>query len=255
MQDVTPSRAMRPFGMTIGIREARERMRGAVVPVGRTEQVALDAAAGRVLAAAITAAGDVPPFDRALMDGYAVRAADTSAAAEAAPAVLERLGVLFTGEAPSIAVTPGTCIEISTGAVIPEGADAVVMVEHTAQDADRVLVRRAVVARQNVGQRGGDLAAGEAVCEAGMVLTPARLGAIAACGLTTVTVRARPLVAIASTGNEVVAPGTPLRPGQIHDINRYTLPPIVAAHGGVARVHDTVARRPRRAARLLRHGG
>ena len=216
-------------------------MHEAVVTVSRTERIALDAAAGRVLAATVTSAVDVPPFDRALMDGYAVCAADTTDASDAAPARLARRGVLYTGEAPSLAVTAGTCIAISTGAVIPDGADAVVMVERTSRDGDIVLVHHPAAPRQNIGRRGGDLATGDTVCEAGMVLTPARLGAIAACGITAVDVRARPLVAIASTGNEVVAPGATLRPGQIHDINRYTLPPIVTAHGGIPRVHDTVA--------------
>ncbi len=231
---------MRPFGMTIGIGEARRRMHDAIVAVSRTERIALDTAAGRVLAAAVTSAADVPPFDRALMDGFAVRASDASDATHAAPAQLVWRGVLYTGAAPSTEVAPGTCIEISTGAVIPDGADAVVMVEHTSRAGDSVLVHHPIASGQNIGRRGGDLTTGDVVCDAGMVLTPARVGALAACGVTAVDVRARPLVAIASTGNEVIAPGTTLRPGQIHDINRFTLPPIVAAHGGVARVHDTV---------------
>ena len=246
MKDVTPP-------MALGA--AMQRMRAAIVPIARTERVALADAAGRVLATDVTATADVPPFDRALMDGYAVRADDTTGATPDTPARLAWRGVTYTGEQPGAAVATGSCIGIATGAVMPHGADAVVMVEHTARtpaaapddavapapdDNHVVLVYRPVAARQNVGRRGGDLAAGDLVGQAGDHLTPARLGALAAAGATFVDVYARPLVAIASTGNEVVAPGTPLAPGQIHDINRFTLPPIVTGNGGIARVHDTL---------------
>jgi molybdenum cofactor synthesis domain-containing protein len=231
MKDVTP-----PLPLQV----AMQRMLAAVVPVARTERVALDEAAWRVLATPVTATADVPPFDRALMDGYAVRAADTSGATADAPARLAWRGATFTGETPAVAVEPGTCVGIATGAVMPDGADAVVMVEQTDRDGDDVLVRRRATARQHIGWRGGDLATGDTVCDAGLVLTPARLGALAASGATDVHVHARPLVAIASTGNEVVAPGTRLAPGQIHDINRFTLPPIIRANGGLPRLHDTL---------------
>ena len=133
-------------------------------------------------------------------------------------------------------------MEIATGAPLPEGADAVVMVEETdADEGGNVRVMSPVYPRQNVGRRGSDMAAGQTALRAGDVLNPSRLGALAATGAVDVAAYAQPSVAIVSTGNEVVAPGEPLGPSQIYDINRYTLSAIVAAHGGVPRVLPTTA--------------
>jgi molybdopterin molybdotransferase len=229
---------MRPFASTISLEEARRRLREAVRPIDRTERAALDEAAGRVAARDVTAAFDVPPFSRSAMDGYAVVAADTAGATRQAPARLTLVDRVFTGAAPSVAVASGACAEIATGAPLPDGADAVVMVEETARDGDRtILAFTAVSTGQNVGRRGGDIAAGARVIASGEVLSPARLGALAAAGHATVDVYARPRVAILSTGNEVVDPGRPLGPGQIYDVNRFTLSALVRAHGGVPAAH------------------
>jgi molybdenum cofactor synthesis domain-containing protein len=193
-----------------------------------------------VAAADVTARADVPPFDRAAMDGYAVVAADTLPATPDAPVRLRRTAIAYTGEAPAEHVGPGTCVEISTGAPLPLGADAVVMVEHTARDGDAVDVRVPVRAWQNVGRRANDLAAGALVVRRGDWLGPARVGALAATGIAEVEVFARPVVAVASTGNEIVAPGRPLPPGCIHDVNRFTLPPVIRAHGGEVRELPTI---------------
>ena len=132
------------------------------------------------------------------------------------------------------AITRGECIEIATGAPMPDGADAVVMVEETERaDGKDVRVFTPVYPRQHVGRRGADMTAGQAVLPAGTALNPSRIGALAAMGLSEVDVYARPLVAIVSTGNELVEPGRPLQPGQIYDINRFTLAAIIDAHGGV----------------------
>ena len=224
---------MRPITETLLFDDAMRLVMSEARPISRTERVALADADGRAVAADLAAAMDVPPFDRAAMDGYAVIAADTVGAGTHSPKTLTRVDRVFTGEVPRRGVAAGECIEIATGAPMPEGADAVVMVEETERDGDRVRVLTPVYARQHVGRRGADIAAGAIVVAAGQILNPARIGAIAATGAADVHVFARPTVAILSTGNEIAEPGQPLAPGQIYDINRFTLEAIVRRHGGV----------------------
>ncbi len=226
---------MRPFAHTIPLDEARRLLDEAARPIERIERVALDQLAGRVMAEDLVAGGDVPPFARAMMDGYAVRADDTTGAGPSQPRTLTIVGTVFTGEVLARSVGTGECAEVATGAPLPDGATAVVMVEDTAPgDEGQVLVMNAVHAGQHVGRAGADIARGAVVLTRGDVLLPARVGVVAAVGHAEATVWARPRVAIVSTGNEVVAPGQPLGPGQIHDVNRHTLTAIVEAHGGEA---------------------
>jgi len=237
---------MRPFTSTISFDEARRRLDAAAVPIARTEHAALGAAAGRVAAEDIASSIDVPPFSRSAMDGYAVIAADTSRAAAGSPVRLRIVDRLYTGQAPATAIASGACAEIATGAPLPLGADAVVMVEQTTKDGnDGVFVAAAATEGQNIGRQGGDIRAGTTVVRRGELLNPGRIGAIAAIGRQDVDVYARPRVAILSTGDEVVEPGRPLGPGQIFDVNRFTLAAIVESNGGVADarppVVDTVA--------------
>ncbi|MCC7418452.1 MAG: molybdenum cofactor biosynthesis protein [Acidobacteria bacterium] len=225
---------MRPFASTIPLDEARRRLEAAVRPVARTEAVALEEAAGRVVAHEVTSPLDVPPFARAAMDGYAVVAADTAGASASSPVRLHVTDRLYTGVPPRIAIVPGTCAEIATGAPMPEGADAVVMVEDTLDaGADRVAIHTAAAPGQHIGRRAADIAAGEMVVGAGELLTPGRIGALAAVGCARGEVFARPRVAILSTGDEIVEPGRPLPPGRIFDVNRFTLAALVAANGGL----------------------
>lgn len=224
---------MRPFAHTITFDEAHRLVLEASRPLSRVETVPVEQADGRVLASPIVADQDVPAFDRAAMDGYAVRASDTTDASEASPVTLTVAGRVFTGETTETDVVAGTCIEVATGAPLPAGADAVVMVEHTTRDDQgRVSVQRPATPRQHVGPRGGDIRQGESLLTAGTVFTPARIGAATAIGLTHVDVFAKPRVAIMCTGDEVVSPGQPLRPGQVYNVNRYTLEALVRRHGG-----------------------
>ncbi|MBI3402870.1 MAG: molybdenum cofactor biosynthesis protein [Acidobacteria bacterium] len=236
---------MRPFTSTISLDEARRRLDAAVRPIARTERVPIEHAAGRVASADVTSPMDVPPFARSAMDGYAVVAADTAGASTSTPARLRQLDRIYTGQLSSITVTPGACVEIATGAPLPAGADAVVMVEETAKAADGAIqIFSAAAAGQNISRRGADIATGDRVVASGNVLTPSRVGALAAIGCVDVEAFAKPRVAILSTGNEVIEPGRTLAPGQIFDVNRFTLGAIVAAHGGVPEPHrpaqDTV---------------
>jgi molybdopterin molybdotransferase len=237
---------MRPFASTISLEEAQRRLGEAVRPIERTERVRIEEAAGRVAAADVTSPIDVPPFSRSAMDGYAVLSADTVGATRTTPARLRLLDRIYTGLPSSATIERGTCAEIATGAPLPAGADAVVMVEETAKrgEADTIDVFAAASAGQHIGRRGGDIGAGDRIIAAGDFLSPARVGSIAAIGQPDVEVFTRPRVAILSTGNEVIEPGGTLAPGQIFDVNRFTLGAVVSRHGGVAEPHraaqDTV---------------
>jgi molybdopterin molybdotransferase len=225
---------MRPFTETISLDEARRIIDRAIEPITRVERLALTAANGRVLAETIVASADVPPFARAAMDGYAVRAQDTTGATRGEPRILQCVEKVFTGQIPSRTLDRGHCTEIATGAPMPDGADAVVMVEETSSDeAGAVRVFAPVTASQNIGRKGADIRKGQTVLHPGTLLNASRVGAIAALGLTDVEVYAKPRVAILSTGNEIVTPGHPLAPGQIYDINRFTLSAVIDDHGGV----------------------
>ena len=224
---------MRPIQKTIALDEARAIIDRTILPIERIERVALSEANGRVLARDLVATADVPPFSRAGMDGYAVRAEDTTGASPQAPRTIRCVDQVFTGQMPSRAVETGTCSEIATGAPMPAGADAVVMVEDTHRDASGVVqIFAPVTAGQNIGRQGADIKNGQTVLRAGDVLNASRIGAIAALGRTEVDVYAKPRVAILSTGNEIVDPGAPLAPGQIYDINKFTLTSVFAEHGG-----------------------
>ncbi|MBI4478219.1 MAG: molybdenum cofactor biosynthesis protein [Acidobacteria bacterium] len=233
---------MRPIKDTVPLEEAIRLIEEQIKPIERTERVALTGANGRAIAQDLVALADVPPFSRAAMDGYAVMAADTFGAGQYEPKVLRCIEQIFTGQIPTKPVTPGTCTEIATGAPMPEGADAVVMVEETDRtDAGDVRIFSPVYPRQNVGRQGADIAAGQTILRRGDALNPSRIGSLAAVGLKDVEVFAKPRVAVLSTGNEIVEPGQPLGPGQIYDINKFTLSTILAEHGAVPLVHAITA--------------
>ncbi|MFC7019861.1 MULTISPECIES: molybdopterin biosynthesis protein [Haloarcula] len=198
------------------------------------QHVPLAEARGRVLAERIDAELDVPGFDRASMDGYAVRAADTFGADEADPVTLPLAGAVHAGEEPDVTVEAGTVAEISTGAVMPPGADAVVMVERTTEAEEGIEVRTAVAPGDNVMLAGADIAAGARALGPGTTVTPREIGLLSALGVDAVPVRGRPTVGIVSTGDELVRPGDSLdsAAGQIFDVNSYTLAAAVEDAGG-----------------------
>jgi molybdenum cofactor synthesis domain-containing protein len=206
------------------------------------ETVPLEAARGRVLAERVDATTDVPGFDRASMHGYAVRAGDTFGADEADPAVLDIVDTVHAGTAPEVVIGADEAAEISTGAVLPEGANAVVMVERTDRSGDAVEVRTAVAPGDSVMFAGADIAAGERALGPGTLLTPREVGLLSALGIDSVPVRGRPAVGIVSTGDELVRPGGDLdhRSGQIHDVNSYSIASAVEEAGGDVELYPHV---------------
>lgn len=209
---------------------------------GGAERVSLADSRGRVLAERVDARMDVPGFDRASMDGYAVKARDTFGASETQPVRLELLGVVHAGMEPEIKGEHGGAIEISTGAVMPPGTDAVVMVERTEQEGERITVTSAVAPGENIMAAGADISAGARGLGAGTVISPREIGLLSALGINEVSVVGKPTVGIVSTGNELVEPGAELdhAAGEIHDVNSYTIAAGIEEAGGSAKMYPLV---------------
>jgi len=200
-------------------------------PLG-VEEVPLLEAYNRVLAEDITATLDIPPFNRSTVDGYAVTAEDTFGADENKPIRLKVCGTVNIGEPPKTVLRRGTAAEIVTGAPIPGGADAVVMIENIERKDNDLHVYGAVAKNENIMKAGADIRKGEKVLEAGQVLGPREIGVLAALGMVKVKVHAVPRVAVLSTGAEVTEAGGKLTPGKIYDINAYSLSTAVLESGG-----------------------
>jgi putative molybdopterin biosynthesis protein len=197
------------------------------------EVVAVAEALGRVLAEDVRSPVDVPSFDRSNVDGYAVRAADTSGASEQRPRSLTLIvETISPGARPPAAVAAGQAVAIATGGMLPRGADAVVMVEHTDVSRHELLIRRALTAGANTTFTGTDITAGELVLHAGEVLTSRETGLLSAVGIAKVSVVGRPRVAILSTGDEIIAPGKPMQPGMVYDSNARIIADAVRELGG-----------------------
>jgi len=200
-------------------------------PLG-TEEIPLIEAHNRVLAEDTTSALDIPPFNRSTVDGYAVTAEDTFGAEENHPIKLKVCGIVNIGEPPKISVAKGEVAEIVTGAPIPKGADAVVMVEDTDRENDALSVYSAVTHGENVMKKGTDIKKGDIVLKTGQVLGSREIGVLAALGKATAKVRIVPSVAVLSTGAEIIEPGKKLPFGKIYDINAYSLSTAVLESGG-----------------------
>lgn len=209
------------FRSLISLEDARSAVLSSL-PVPDEEVVSLGMALGRVLVEKVVSMIDVPGFDRASMDGYAVRAEDTMGAREDRPLRLRLVGTVPMGVLSEVHVGIGESAEVSTGSMMPQGANAVVMIENAAAEGESVLIHRTVHSGENTQAAGSDISLGEAVLFPGIKLTPREVGVLAAVGCKDVLVR-RLNVGVASTGNELVPPGEPLGPGRIYDINSYTV--------------------------------
>jgi putative molybdopterin biosynthesis protein len=227
--------------------EAERRFRAALdlTPRG-IDTVPLDAALGRVLAADVISPVDVPSFDRSNVDGFAVVSEDTFGASEEVPRTME-LGeeTIHTGIVPTTVIRPGTAVEIATGGMVPRGADAVVMVEYAEIDGRRLRIARATTPGSGVSFAGTDITSGETVLRRGQLLTSRDTGVLAAIGVAAVDVWRKPVVAILSTGDEIIAPGEPMHPAKVYDSNAQVLADAVREVGGEPKrlgiTHDDMA--------------
>ncbi|RKY20971.1 MAG: molybdopterin molybdenumtransferase MoeA [Planctomycetota bacterium] len=210
----------------ISIQEARALVLARALPLEASESVPVALASGRRLAQDVTSDGELPPFDRVMMDGYAVRAAELHEGIE-----LPVDGEVAAGDDGQRPLAPGTVRSIMTGAPLPPGADAVVQVEWTEASGSRVSIQRLVRPGQNVAPRGQDLAAGQVVARAGEQVTPLSLSLLIASGAGEVVVRRRPRLALLTSGDELVPPGAPVRRGQIRESNGPALAALLAASG------------------------
>jgi len=231
---------MRPFKRLMSRASALEIISENTRPVERVERVPITDAAGRVLAEETVAEAHVPPFDRSSMDGYAVRAEDTFGAGSTSPKKLKLIGVQHAGEHYEGEVGNGVCVQVATGSPVPKGSDAVVMVEYTKTDGVNVEIQKPVYPGSNISLEGEDIKKGEKVISPGEVLTPGKLGVLAALNRETVQVYERPQVVVFSTGTEVRPLGAELSPGQIYDINSYTVSAVISANGCIPIVKGIV---------------
>jgi molybdopterin molybdotransferase len=224
---------MKPFEDLIPFAEACRLIDAHVGPIEKKEKIPIDEALGRISAENIIAGFDTPSFDRAAVDGYAVRAADTYGATPGTPRRLRLADCLYAGSMPKTKLAAGECIQISTGAVMPEGADAVLMVEDSTRSDRDVTIFRSVSPQNHIGFRGEDIRKGEKIITAGQQLNPGKIGMLASQGLVQVLVYRQPVVAVMPTGKEVVDVGSRLKPSQLYDINSHTIAAVVRENGGL----------------------
>jgi molybdopterin molybdotransferase len=200
-----------------------------------TEKVLLTESVGRILAEDMYSDIDLPDFSRSIMDGFAVRGSSTFGASEGNPAYLTVKGTVAMGESSTLSVSPGEAVRISTGGMLPTGADAVVMIEHTeAIDDTTIEVYRSVAPGQNMVQVGEDIKQGEVILTCGHKIRPQEAGMLAALGNQIVTVYKKPVIGIISTGDEIIPVNEVPGPGQIRDVNTYTLLGLVEEMGAAA---------------------
>ncbi|MFC1953480.1 gephyrin-like molybdotransferase Glp [Chloroflexota bacterium] len=224
---------MKLFGALLSFEEAKKIVEENIKIIERVEVVDIDEAVGRVLAEGFVATLNTPPFNRAAMDGYAVKAEDTFGSGQRKPNVLEKVGTIHAGDTPTTVLASGQCIQIATGAMMPDGADAVVMVEDTEIEDCNVKILKATYPSSNVGKLGEDIKAGESVLKQGAVLDAGKVGVLTSQGMTRVKVYEKPRIAILPSGEEIAEIGSELKPGQLYDINSHTIASVVKENGGI----------------------
>ena len=243
---------MHAFGRLTSVDVARRRLLAAARPIERVEEVPVAEAFGRVAARTVRAPFPVPSFRRTTWDGYAVRAVDTRAARADRPVSLRIVGEVFAEQAFPRRLGTGETVAIATGGAIPAGADAVVIFEEVHRADGAIELRRPVRAGDRISPPGHDFPRGAVLVRRGCELAAAELGTLAACGLATVPVYARPIVAILPNGNELLAPGAPPESGRIFESNNATLSAVVLAAGGIPRPAPPLPDDPDRIERALR---
>ena len=207
---------------------------------GQCEAVPLDRAYGRIAAQDIVSCEDVPSFSRSTMDGYALKAADTYGSGESMPAMLDITGEILMGESADIMLGSGECVRISTGGMLPEGADAVIPVENTDEDGVMCFAYKSVSPFENVTKKGDDVKNGECIVKKGTLLSPAHIGLLAGTGNSEIPVVRRPKVGIISTGNEIIEIDEPLTAGKIREENSRMLTNLCLDYGCDTKSYGTV---------------
>lgn len=243
---------MHAFGRLVPALTARRRLLAAVRPIERTDRISIDTAFDRIAAASVRAAVPVPPFARASWDGYAVRSTETRSASARRPVALRVVGEVYAESAFDRRVQPGEAVAIATGGALPRGTDTVVIFEEVRRTDGEIQLVRPVRAGDRIARPGEDIRRGMLLASRGERLEPAGLGAIAASGVSSVRVYARPRVEIIPNGNELVVPGSPRAAGSIFESNNATLAAVVTAGGGVPRLHPPVRDDPLRIEAALR---
>ena len=218
----------------IKFEEALNTLLNLAKPINEVEELPIIKAYQRVLAEDIVSPFDIPFYPRASMDGYAVKASDTFFASPRNNVVLKYKGRLRAGEVKNLRVNKGECVAVATGAPLPPGSDAVVMLEFTELEGRRVKIKKPVYPGENVSLPGEDIEKGEKVLRKGEMLTASKIGVLAALGKTKVKVYRKPRVKILPTGEEIVPPGQPLKKGKIYDINSYTIFTLIIESGGIS---------------------
>jgi len=207
-----------------------------------SESIDVISSLGRVLAEDILAPHPLPEFQRTTVDGYAVRARDTFGASDSLPAYLTLIGEVPMGDSPAFEITSSQCALIHTGGMLPNGADAVVMLEYTQHaHENEIEIFRAVAEGENLIHIGEDVVQGQLILPRGSVMRPAEVGGLLALGIMFVQVAKRPVVGLISTGDEVIDPSQSPRPGQVRDVNSYTLGALVEKSGGVAKRYGIIS--------------
>jgi molybdopterin molybdotransferase len=219
-------------------------------PITDSELIDVPASLDRVLAEDVSAPHPLPDFQRSTVDGYAVRATDTHGASDSLPAYLLLIGEVPMGDAPMFELRAGQCALIHTGGMLPEGADAVVMLEYTQQTGkdeqlavptEEIEIFRAVADGENVIRVGEDVIQGQTIQAKGSLMRPAEIGGLMALGITNVKVVRKVRVGLISTGDEVIDPSQSPRPGQVRDVNSYTLSALIEKTGGIAKQFGIVS--------------
>ncbi len=243
---------MHAFGHLIPMEVARRRLLRSVRPLDRIDRVRVDAGLGRVVARTVRSPRPVPSFYRATWDGYALRSVDTTGTTPSRPRTVRVVGEVFAEQAFPGTIGQGEAVAIATGGALPRGADTVVIFEEVVRRARSVRISRALRPGERLAVPGDDFEEGAVLVWRGEELTPTGLAMVAACGLATVPVLARPVVSIVPNGNELLTPGAPTRIGRIFESNNASLAAVVQAAGGVPRTFPPVPDDPRKIEATLR---
>lgn len=217
----------------ISIDEALSLILKSVTPTSCTEILPVIEASGRILAEDIIATHNVPPFNRAAMDGYALNSSDTVLASAQNTVSLTISSEIYAGASSCVQVKPGECSYIATGAAMPAGADAVIRIEEVTKNDDRIYFNTPIKPGENIAPAGEDIRSGEVVLQPGCQLKPARVGVLSSQGISKVKVYCKPMISVITTGEELVQSPEPLKPGQIYDVNNITLCSLILVNGGL----------------------